>query len=219
MGYKAYDTVDAGGSPRTMSRGTIISGITKVILTSDDGAVYIAGSDTGRTFRAKVPDASQEVAETMLSRLRGRAYRPYEATRAAIDPAAELGDAVRIGQNETASSGPGVWQMMSQSMRYGGGYYSDISSPSYDETEAEYPYQTAAEKAATQSAAYTDRALNQALGEDGIALQVRIVTSLPPDHASQNVLWVISTGEAIREGFYGMDQAAPEVQYEAEHGS
>lgn len=64
----------------------------KVILNTKEGEGFTAGDDTGLTLEADCPYATQAIANAVLARLNGFTYKPYTATKAAITPAAEIGD-------------------------------------------------------------------------------------------------------------------------------
>lgn len=56
--------------------------------------VYEAGNDTGSVLEIKNPFGTQAMANAILSDISGYKYQPWNATRALLDPAAELGDGV-----------------------------------------------------------------------------------------------------------------------------
>ena len=71
--------------------------ISRVTLRIGDGEFVTAGDDTAAELVSDCPWATQEMADALLARLRGYAYHGYEAGAAFADPAAELGDAVTVG--------------------------------------------------------------------------------------------------------------------------
>lgn len=110
--------------------------ITKVILHVNESEAYesddIPGSGSGLTLEADCPWASQAVANSVLASVQGMEYRPYTATKAIIDPSAELGDAI------TADGIYSGIYTMSRTMSHLAAI--DISSPCDTEVAHEYQY-------------------------------------------------------------------------------
>lgn len=72
------------------------TGVRIFVGTNDSGqeVVYEAGGDTGSVLEIKNPFGTQAMANAVLSDISGYKYQPWSATRALLDPAAELGDGV-----------------------------------------------------------------------------------------------------------------------------
>ncbi len=107
-------------------------GYSKVVITVSEEVAYSAGTDIGRTLTLVCPWGTQEMAENILTSIRGYRYQPYTASGVLLDPAAELGDGVTI-QNVYGG-------IFSQDTRFGGMTVSDISAPTEEEIDHEYPY-------------------------------------------------------------------------------
>ena len=73
------------------------TGYSKVIIHIDDESQVSAGDDTGRTLEIDNPFGTQQMANDILSRLQGYQYQPYTASGAMLDPAAEIGDGLSVG--------------------------------------------------------------------------------------------------------------------------
>ena len=108
----------------------------------DDGneLYYAAGNTTGRSLELTCPWGTQQMANDILQKVspsNGRAfqYQPYSATNAILDPAAEIGDGVTI--KDTYS---GIY---AQTETFGVRHLSDISAPTEEEVDHEYPYESA----------------------------------------------------------------------------
>ena len=69
----------------------------KVVIHVDDENVATAGNDTGRTLEIDNPWGTQQMAEDILAKLHGYQYQPYTADGALLDPSAEIGDGVTVG--------------------------------------------------------------------------------------------------------------------------
>lgn len=103
--------------------------ISRVTLLVDDENSLTAGDDTGMEIVASCPHATQPMVNALLQAMKGYQYQAYEAGAANIDPAAELGDGVTIGD---------IYSPLSKLSDDGRGY-ADISSPGELEMEDEYP--------------------------------------------------------------------------------
>lgn len=103
--------------------------ISRVTLLVDDENSLTAGDDTGMEIVASCPHATQPMVNALLQAMKGYQYQAYEAGAANIDPAAELGDGVTVGD---------IYSPLSKLSDDGRGY-ADISSPGELEMEDEYP--------------------------------------------------------------------------------
>lgn len=123
--------------------------------THGNSIYYEYGNDSGRTLYATTPHASVEQAQYMLQRLQARnfLYKPYEASGALLDPAAELGDGVSIG-GETYS---GIY---TQDTNFGALMASDISAPEDEEVDHEFEYTSSAERTYKRQYAETKAAIS-----------------------------------------------------------
>lgn len=106
--------------------------ISRVNLILDNDTMYTAGDDTGRTLEVECLWATQEMANSILQRVKDVDYTPYTATEALIDPAAEIGDAITTGgiYNVIAGIDTTLDEMCAAT----------VSAPGGDEIEDEYPY-------------------------------------------------------------------------------
>ena len=110
----------------------------KVIIHIDDETEVVAGNDTGRTLEIDNPFGNQQMADDMLSRLRGYQYQPYQADDALLDPAAEIGDAV-----ETSTSYGGLY---TRSRTFDRLMAADVSAPHDEEINHEFKYASPQER-------------------------------------------------------------------------
>lgn len=108
--------------------------ISRVNLSVDSDHIYTAGDDTGRTLEVSCPWGSQAMANSILAKVRGIEYQPYEARDALLDPATEIGDGITLG---------GVYSVLAQSyVSLDKQCAANISAPYTDEIDDEYPYKT-----------------------------------------------------------------------------
>lgn len=112
---------------------------TRVDLLDENGdLLHTAGDDTGKTLEAVHPDATQEMAESILASVRNFIYRPYTAQEALLDPAAEVGDGITLG---------GVYSLLAHSSTdYDALCLSDLEAPESDEIDEEYPFEDPLER-------------------------------------------------------------------------
>jgi hypothetical protein len=114
----------------------------KVIIHIDDDNAVEVGDNTGRTLEFDNPFGSEAMARSILNRLSGYQYQPYQADGALLDPAAEIGDAVG-----TATSYGGLY---TRSRKFGRLMKADISAPHDEEINHEYKYESPQERKFTR---------------------------------------------------------------------
>lgn len=132
-------SIDADPSAAPYSRVTIYKGLDKE---NGDEATITVGDDSGRTLEITSDWGTQEQAERILAKIKGRRYQPFKATDTTLEPSAELGDAVSVG---------GVYSgIFSKITTLGGGIYSDISAPSPEEVEHELTHKTPVDRKYTR---------------------------------------------------------------------
>lgn len=107
--------------------------ISRVTIWYDDENAFTAGDDTGKTFEIDCPWATQNMANSILAKLKGMVYKPFEANDAFLDLSANVGDPVTVN---------GVYTIIgSIKTDYDGDLnVSTVTAPGGDELEDEYPY-------------------------------------------------------------------------------
>lgn len=113
--------------------------ISRVTMYYDDENYFTSGDDTSDELIINNPWATQDMCDNVLSLLSGYVHNPYTCQGAYINPAAELGDAVTMGDFT------GV--IYTADVKYGGNITWDISSPGESVLEHEYPYEGSYSKA------------------------------------------------------------------------
>lgn len=103
--------------------------ISRITLYRGDNAALTAGDDTGLEVVADCIYVTQEMVEALLSAARGYQYHAYSAHAARLNPAAELGDTVEVGN---------IVSVLAQ-ISDNGDLYPDIAAPGDREVEDEYP--------------------------------------------------------------------------------
>ena len=123
-----------------------VSRISRVNLSVDSDHIYTSGDDTGRTLEASCPWGSQAMADSLLAKVGGIDYQPYEASDALLDQAAEIGDGITLG---------GVYSVLAQSsISLDKQCAANISAPYNDEIDDEYPYKTPEQRKSERQLAY-----------------------------------------------------------------
>ena len=121
--------------------------ISRVNLAVDSDHIYTSGDDTGRTMEVSCPWGSQAMADSILAKVSGIEYQPYEASDALLDPAAEIGDGITLG---------GVYSVLAQSyVSLDKQCAANISAPYTDEIDDEYPYKTPEQRKTERQLAQT----------------------------------------------------------------
>lgn len=126
------DKVYVGSRVGSLEIGQPYEPISRVTFHVDDDHYYTAGDDTGRTIERDMPWATQEMVDDVYQQLKGFVYKPFKATDAMIDPAAELGDGVTVG---------GEYFMLAQmDTVFDAKCASTIGAPGGGEMDHEFPY-------------------------------------------------------------------------------
>ena len=130
------------------SPGIASQPISKVELLNDTGDVVgVSGSDTGRTLTALQPDGTNAMAAAILAKVSGYKHIGYEGSKALLDPAAELGDAVTVD---------GFYvPLIALDMTFDPLLAPDISAPDADELDDEYPYKSPTQRQIERNMAKT----------------------------------------------------------------
>lgn len=130
------------------SPGIASQPISKVELLNDTGDVVgVSGSDTGRTLTALQPDGTNAMAAAILAKVSGYKHIGYEGSKALLDPAAELGDAVTVD---------GLYvPLIAMDMTFDPLLAPDISAPDADELDDEYPYKSPTQRQIDRNMAKT----------------------------------------------------------------
>lgn len=126
------DATYIGQRTRSFNSAAEFDGFSKVVIAVTDELEYVAGKNTGRTLTLVCPWGTQEMADSILADIKGYRYHPYAADGAYLDPAAEIGDGVTV--NGIYS---GIYTMDAV---FGRSFLADISAPSDEEIDHEYPY-------------------------------------------------------------------------------
>lgn len=130
------------------SPGIASQPITKVELLDENGDVVgVSGSDTGRTLTALQPDGTNAMAAAILAKASGYKHIGYEGSKALLDPAVELGDAVTVD---------GLYvPLIALDMTFDPMLAPDISAPDADEIDDEYPYKSPTQRQIERNMAKT----------------------------------------------------------------
>lgn len=141
----------------TFDQGREQAGYSKVIMNVTEDLYYEAGTDTGETLELDCPWGTQAICDSILANIRGYAYKPYTATDAIIDPSAEIGDSVNIKGVQS-----GIFDV---STEFNPLMTANISAPSLEDIDSEYPYKASSERKITRQLASVQSELNQQADE------------------------------------------------------
>ena len=130
------------------SPGIASQPITKVELLDENGDVVgVSGSDTGRTLTALQPDGTNAMAASILAKVSGYTHIGYEGSKALLDPAVEIGDAVTVDGHYVP--------LIALDMTFDPLLAPDISAPDADELDDEYPYKSPTQRQIERNMAKT----------------------------------------------------------------
>lgn len=131
--------INLGQAMRSLTLGRPLDEYTGVLIrvgrnSNGDDVVFAAGDDTGYVLEIDNPIGTQAMAYAILAglQLRGARFRPYEAEKAILDPAAEIGDGVTV--NGTDSLILSIHAKHSRLMP------ADISAPYNEEVNHEFQF-------------------------------------------------------------------------------
>lgn len=169
---------------------------TKVVLTVDENTVYTVGDDTGVTLEAECPWGSQAMANALLRQINGWVYRPFDAEGALLNPAIEIGDGAVINEDEL-----GIFK---RNTTYSNLAMADISSPSDEEIDHEYPWVSAQQRETDRKFVVVNDTIQANYSEfkttaSEISASVTTVETNKLDHTSstQTMSWNLTS-----DGFY-----------------
>lgn len=137
-------TTFLGRRMRSFRSSPEFDGFSKVVIVVSDEIEYSAGTDSGRTLRLTNPWGTPQMAQNILSSIRGFQYQPFEADGAMLDPAAELGDGITA--NNVYS---GVY---TKKIKFGPLLTTTVAAPEDEEINHEYPYKSKPNKEITREA-------------------------------------------------------------------
>lgn len=160
-------------------KGRPLQPISKVVVIcgeDEDGTQIVreAGDDTGRTLEVNIPilsgsaSTAQAVADAILAKASGYIYQPFESSNAVINPRAELGDAVFVGD---------VYSVLaSRSLTFDVISPSDISAPAEAVVDHEFPYGKSPNRTVNRRLAQAESSIR--INEGEIALRVKDATGV-----------------------------------------
>ena len=130
-----------------LKNGTNVK-VNAVSLAGDGEETYTAADNNitnGVTLKIEnCRYATQNICNDLLTEFKGLVYSPYTATQCIFDPAAEIGDQVKIGDK--------VFSVIyNQTLILNTGMLCDLGLPAYEEQNSEYPYLTETEKLRDQN--------------------------------------------------------------------
>lgn len=149
-------------------------------LTVSNISFEIDADEEDSVLSARCPWGTSAMAQQILNNLAGFHYRPYEATRARLDMAAEIGDGVQIDGTE--------FGLYAQDIRFGSECTSDLRAPFDREINHEFKYVPAAERRFQRSVATLKAEIDIRSGE----IEAKVEERVPSEYGSQSVFgWLL----------------------------
>lgn len=108
--------------------------VTGVRLFPDSEKQYFSGTEDGFVVEGECAYATQELCDAVAAKLIGKVYRPFEAKEVRLDPAAELGDSIRLGGMD--------FTLASVSYSFGFAMAATVGAPWLEDVEHQIPYQS-----------------------------------------------------------------------------
>lgn len=160
---EALNKTNLGNHVSSLDYGEKISRISRINLVVDSNNMYTSGDDTGRTLEVACSWGTQAMANSILAKVSGVDYRPYDAVDALLDPAAEIGDGVSIADIYSV--------IATSSITFGKMCEANISAPYTDEIDDEYPYKTPEQRKAERQLAQTRSIITKTADEIKLEVQ------------------------------------------------
>lgn len=157
------DKTYIGLSLSSLTPGLESKPVTGVRLLDTNGDITgEAGNESGRVIEALHPDGTNEMAASILSKITGMVHRPYDGQGAILDPSAELGDGVTVGDMYSLLASEDVYMDTLGAASIGAG--------GDDEIDDEYPYKSPMERQIERNYAETRSLIKKS--NEQILLQV-----------------------------------------------
>lgn len=157
-----FDKFDIGLAVSSYQKADALTGYTKVVIQISDDVEYAAGNNIGRTLTLSCPWGTQAMAENLLASITGQEYQPYTAEDAVLDPAAEIGDALRVGEVYG-----GIYDVSST---FGTDIRTNVSAPGEEEVDESAPFKSAADRKIERQ--YAEMKSTFTIQQDQIAAKV-----------------------------------------------
>lgn len=132
------DKIEIGNRVTTVDVSPVFDVYSRVIIHISDDEQVSVGDESGRTLEFDNPFGSESMAQEILDKLQGFQYRPYDASGALLDPAAEIGDAL-----ETTTSYGGIY---TRSRNFGRLMKADVAAPHDEEIDHEFKFESPTER-------------------------------------------------------------------------
>lgn len=145
--------INLGMKVKDIKFGPVVGVVTGVELEPSVGEIARANDGEGYTLKGKCDFSDSAVAGLCLSKVIGYTYKPFEATSARLDPAAEIGDLVEIDGEK--------YQLCSIHWRIGPHITADISAPYEEVVDHEYTIASQSAKTLRKAIGYTDGQIEQ----------------------------------------------------------
>lgn len=146
------DTTNIRRSASSLVSQSAFDGYSKVIVVVSDDVQYTAGTDTGRTLTVESPWGTQAMTDKLLTRIRGFQYKPFQAQGAMLDPAAEIGDGITVGDTYS-----GIYK---KDVSLGPLYSANVAAPGGERINYKYQYKSSADRRVERQERQTRASLN-----------------------------------------------------------
>ena len=184
------DSVSIGANLQNLEVSPAFETYAGVIIHTDevDDTLVITAGDisgaTGRVLEMLNPWATQAMANRILQDIQGWQYKPYTASAAEIDPAAEIGDGL-----SAAGMYSGIY---TQNIHFTRRNLSEASAPQSEEAAHEYGYETKANRQYVRST----KQIRASLRINAENIEARVTKQSPEGQSSfgwnlQNDRWEI----------------------------
>lgn len=122
--------------------------VTGVRLFPDSETQYFSGTEDGFVVEGECAYATQALCDEVAAKLIGKVYRPFEAKEVRLDPAAELGDSIRLGGLD--------FTVASVSYTFSLAMAATVGAPWLEDVEHQIPYQSRGRQARMNALSFSE---------------------------------------------------------------
>ena len=191
------DLIELGMKVKDIDVGNGIGIIGSVELETSSGTVARAAYGEGYTLKAHCDFSDSNVAYLCMRNVNGYSYKPFKATSARLDPAAELGDLIEIDGD--------YYQLVCINWKIGPHITADISAPFEEVVDHEYPMLSESAKNLRKAVGYTDKQIESTrsyIVQTERSITQGVAATYVSNQALANTLLEYSPTEQIEQNYY-----------------
>ena len=190
-----------GMSVKSVDYSDGLADITNIEMETESGTKVAIKEGNGYTLKATCNFADSSAAALCLSRVKYYSYRPFSATGARLDPAAEIGDEVYIDGL--------TYQIITIDWKIGPHITANLSAPFEETVDHEYTILSNSAKTLRKSIGYTDGQIEQTrsyIQQTERSITQGVAANYVSNQALGNALSNYSPTSAIQQNYYSKQE-------------